>query len=155
MSTSTMNDLRIRQLDEAISVYAPLRNRPVPDGGWLKTIRTALGMSVRQLAARIGMSKTSVNNAEHTEGRGTVQLETLRRIADGLDCDLVYAIIPRHSLQHTMEQQAERIARDIVGRVSESMELEEQGVPADESRRQQETLVADIIRERRRDFWDV
>lgn len=152
---SKMDDLRIRQLDEALSEYAILRNRPVPGGGWLRTIRDALGMSVRQLASRIGMSKTSVNSAEHTEKKGTVQLETLRRIADGLDCDLVYAIVPRHSLQHTLECQAERIARDLVGRVSESMELEEQGVSGDESRRQFKSLVAEILRDRSRDFWDV
>ena len=151
---SKMDDLRIRQLDEALSEYAPLRSRPVPDDGWLRTIRDALGMSVRQLASRIGMSKTSVNNAEHTENRGTVQIETLRRIADGLDCDLVYAIVPRRSLRHTLERQAERIAIDLVGRVSESMKLEEQGVSGDESRRQLEALIADILRDRSRDFWD-
>ncbi|MEX0600249.1 MAG: mobile mystery protein A [Rhodothermales bacterium] len=150
-----MDDLRIRQLDAALNEYAPLRNRPVPDDGWLRTIRDALGMSVRQLAARTGMSKTSVNNAEHTERRGTVQLDTLRRIADGLDCDLVYAIVPRRSLLHTLECQAERIAMELVGRVSESMELEEQGVSDDESCRQLETLAAEILRDRGRDYWDV
>lgn len=152
---TTMDNLRIRQLDEALNKYAPLRDRPVPEDGWLKTIRTALGMSGRQLAARIGLSKTSVNNAEHTEAKGTIQLETLQRIADGLDCDLVYAIVPRRSLHETMERQAEYIARDIVGRVSDSMVMEDQGVSAHESQRQLETLVAEILRDRSRDFWDV
>ncbi|MFT4605359.1 MAG: putative DNA-binding mobile mystery protein A [Rhodothermales bacterium] len=152
---SKMDDLRIRQLDEALGEYAALRSRPAPNDGWLRTIRDALGMSVRQLATRTGLSKTSVNNAEHTEDRRAIRLETLSRIADGLDCDLVYAIVPRHSLRHTLESQAERIAMDLVGRVSESMELEEQGVPSDESRRQLETLMAEILRDRSRNFWDV
>lgn len=150
-----MHDLRIRQLDEALAGLTPLRHRPVPANGWIKTIRGALGMSIRQLAARSGISKTSVSNAERTESRGTVQLDTLQRIADGLDCDLVYAIVPRQSLQRTLENQAARIASALVDRVSDSMKLEEQGVPATENQRQLDQLVADTLRERGRDFWDV
>lgn len=150
-----MHNLRIRQLDEALAGLAPLRHRPIPPNGWIKTIRDALGMSIRQLAARSSMSKTSVSNAERTESRGTVQLDTLQRIADGLDCDLVYAIVPRQSLQRTLENQAARIASALVDRVSDSMKLEEQGVSATENQRQLDQLVADTLRERGRDFWDV
>lgn len=85
--------------------------------------------SVRQLAKRTGLSTSSVNNAEHTENRGAVRLETLRRMADGLDSDLVYAIVPRHSLRRTIELQAAHIAEDLVGRVSQSREMEDTGVP--------------------------
>ncbi len=72
-----------------------------------------------------------------------------------MDCDLVYALVPKHSLQQTIEEHAEQLAKDLVGRVSESMELEEQGISSAERDRQVQEIVDDILRERGRDFWDV
>lgn len=150
-----MDDLRVRQLDMALEPFGVLRHRPPPEEGWVRTIRESLGMSLRQLAERTGLSKTSVTNAESTECRGTVQLETLQRLAEGMECDLVYALVPRESLQRTIERQAERIARDLVARVSDSMELEDQGVPDEETQRQIVGIIDDLLRDRQRDFWDV
>jgi predicted DNA-binding mobile mystery protein A len=96
-----------------------------------------------------------VKSAEANEARGTVQLSSLQALADAMDCDLVYALVPRGSLGEVMERQAERIAERLVRRVSESMELEEQGVDMTDRRRQVQELKADILRDRRRDFWDV
>jgi predicted DNA-binding mobile mystery protein A len=113
-------------------------------------------MSLRQLAARVGLSKTAAHSIETNELKGTVQLDSLRTLADGLDCELVYALVPRAtSLQETLERQAERIAERLVNRVSDSMELEAQGVDALERTRQIRELKADILRERGRDFWNV
>ena len=150
-----MDDLRVRQLDTALKPFSALRHRPPPDEGWVRTIRESIGMSLRQLAERTGLSKTSVRNAELTERRGTVRLETLQKLAEGMGCDLVYALVPKESLQHTIQQQAERLARRIVGRVSDSMELEDQGVPDEETRRQIQEMIDELLRDRKRDFWDV
>ncbi len=112
-------------------------------------------MSARQLAGRTGKSKTSVLSAEQNEASGTVQLDTLQNLADALDCDVVYAIVPRTSLRERLERQACTIAAQIVGRVSASMELEAQGVPEEESARQINELAEEVLRVRKRDFWDV
>lgn len=149
-----MDDLRVRQLDKALKPYQALRQRQAPDKGWIRTIRETLGMSLRQLAERADLSKTSVTNAEQTERRGTVQLETLQKLADAMDCDLVYALVPRQSLKKTIHAQATRIARTIVGRVSESMELEDQAVPDEDARRQIDEMIEELLRNRPRDFWD-
>ena len=151
---ATMNDLRVRQLDKALKPFRALRDRPTSDDGWIRTIRETLGMSLRQLAERAGLSKTSAMNAESTERRGTVQLETLQKFAEAMECDLVYALVPRDSLKSMIEQQAERVARAIVGRVSDSMELGDQAVPDEEARRQIQETVDDLLRNRQRDFWD-
>lgn len=150
-----IDNLRIRQLDSALEPFRALLRRPPPSEGWVRTIREALGMSLRQLSERTGLSKTSVSNAELTERRGSVRLETLQKLAEGMGCDLVYALVPKESLQRTIEQQAEHIAERLVGRVSESMELEDQGVPEEETRRQIREMVDELLRDRRRDFWDV
>ena len=149
------NELRVRQLDEALAPFRELRNRPVPRDGWLRTIREALGMTSRQLAARTEKSKTTVLSAERNEASGTVQLDTLQSLADALDCDLLYALVPRTSLRERLERQACMIAAETVDRVSASMELEAQGVPEEERARQIDELAEEVLRVRRRDFWDV
>ena len=150
-----MDDLRIRQLDEAVAPFTPLRHRPPPPTGWAKAIREALGISIRQMSRRAGLSRTSITSAEAGEARGTVQFDTLRGLADALNCDLVYALVPRSSLAQTIEAQARRKATDLVGRIADSMKLEEQGVADEATERQVRDLAATILRERGRDFWDV
>ena len=152
---SRIGDLRLRQLDEALIVFETLRDRPPPPRGWTRTIREGLGMSLRQLAARAGLSKTAVRSIEVNEPKGSARLDSLRTLAEAMDCDLVYALVPRTSLSGSVRSQAERRARDIVGRVSDSMDLEEQGVPHAERERQVSELAADLVRTRGRDFWDV
>lgn len=150
-----MNDLRIRQLDEALARFAELRNRPPPAAGWAKTVREALGISVRQMSRRTGLARTSITSAEASEAKGTVQLDTLRGLADALDCDLVYALVPRSSLAGTLESQAEKKAAHIVGRVADSMKLEAQGVADEDTEYQVTELARTLLRERGRDLWDV
>ena len=153
--SARLDELRVRQLDEALAPFQELRSRPGPRSGWLRAIREALGMTTRQLAARTGKSKTTVLSTERNEANGTVQLDSLRNLADALDCDLVYAIVPRTSLRERLDRQAGMIASQTVRRVSASMELEDQGVSAEERARQIDELAEEILRARKRDFWDV
>jgi len=111
-------------------------------------------MSQRQLADRMGVSKSTVQSAEKNEARGRVQFESLESLANGLDCDLVYAFVPRESLQASLEDRARECAARIVDSVSTSMELEEQGVTADERERQIDELAAELLVSRPRDFWN-
>jgi predicted DNA-binding mobile mystery protein A len=150
-----MDDLRIRQLDEALAPFSErLRDRPPPATGWAKAIREALGISVRQMSRRTGLSRTSITSAEAGEARGTVQFDTLQGLADALDCDLVYALVPRTSLAQTLESQAHAKAAHLVGRVADSMKLEAQGVADEATERQASELAASLLRDRGRDFWD-
>ena len=146
--------LRVRQLDQALDSFRGLMERRPPEGGWARAIRESLGMSQRQLAERMGVSKTNIQSAERNESRGKIQLDSLAALAEGLDCEFVYAFVPRESLQASLERRAEELARQAVGRVSASMELEEQGVPDDERRQQIEELAVDLLTKRPRNFWD-
>lgn len=150
-----LDNLRIEQLDQALKQFAPLRHSPPPAIGWAKTIREALGISVRQMARRTGLSRTSVTSAEAGEAKGTVQFDTLRGLANALECDLVYALVPRTSLAQTLRDQAEHKAATIVGGVADSMELEAQGVESSATERQVRDLAEQLLRDRGQDFWDV
>lgn len=146
--------LRVRQLDQSLDSFRSLMERKPPEGGWARTIREAIGMSQRQLAERMGVSKRTIQSAERNEARRKIQLESLQALAEGLDCELVYAFVPRESLQASLEKRAAELARRMVETVSTSMELEEQGVPDDEKQRQIEELASELLASRLRDFWD-
>ena len=74
---------------------------PRPHSGWVRAIRDALGMSSSELANRMGVGQSTISGLERGELLGTVKLETLRRAASALDCDLVYYLVPRTTLEDT------------------------------------------------------
>jgi predicted DNA-binding mobile mystery protein A len=99
-----------------------------PDTSWVRAIREALGMSVADLAGRLGLAPSGVSRIERDELSGKVRLETLRRLAEALDCTLVYALVPNSSLEATVRAQAKKLATAQIGRVDQSMRLERQEV---------------------------
>ena len=92
--------------------YAP------PVRGWIKAIREALGMTTAQLAKRLGVRQPSVVALEQSEARGTIELATLRRVAEALDCTLVYALIPNKPLEATIREQRSTFATPTRNRLS-------------------------------------
>jgi len=84
-----------------------------PERGWVREIREALGMTSRQLAARMGCSQPAVVQLERSERKGGIRLETLERCAAALDCDLVYGLVPRTSLDDTVRTRARDLARRV------------------------------------------
>jgi predicted DNA-binding mobile mystery protein A len=125
--------------------YAP------PVRGWIKAIRDALGMTTAQLAERMGIRQPSVVALEQSEVRGTIELATLRRVAEALDCTLVYALVPNQPLDTTIRERARAFARRQWRPVEHSMLLENQQV----KRKDSEAELEDIIRETNpRRFWE-
>jgi predicted DNA-binding mobile mystery protein A len=113
-----------------------------PPRGWVRALRDALGMTASQLGGRLGISSSAIVQLEQSEVHGTAQLATLRRLADALECELVYALIPRTSLADTVQRQAERQATRFVARANQTMRLEDQGLTATQLQRQIDDLVA-------------
>ena len=83
--------------------------------GWVRAIREALGMSEYELAARAGVTQQRINQIQAAEADGSVQLSTLRRVADALDCDLVCYLAPRLTLDDMVWRQAFVKAAEEVG----------------------------------------
>jgi len=76
-----------------------------PREGWLKAMRLALGIPTVEVARRLKVSKWDVYGLEKSEQQWRIMLGTLRRAAEAMDCDLVYALVPREG---TLEEMAER-----------------------------------------------
>lgn len=100
----------------------------LPARGWVRAIREALDMSSADLGARLGISRQAVSQLERSEVEGAIQLETLRRMAEAMDCTLVYAIVPNGSLEEIVNRRAHAVASVTADSVAHTMSLEDQGV---------------------------
>ncbi|CAA9323819.1 MAG: hypothetical protein AVDCRST_MAG89-1779 [uncultured Gemmatimonadetes bacterium] len=94
----------------------------------------------------MGISQAGVSKLERREADGSVTLNSLRTAADALECDVVYALVPRAgSLTAVMEKRAREIATAAVGRVSHTMRLEDQATSAAAVQAQIEELARDLL----------
>jgi len=111
-------------------------------------------MSARQLAQRLGISQPSVAKFERSEEADTISLKSLRKVAEALDCTLVYAFVPNDSLEATMNQQAERRAAELLQRVEHAMRLEAQGRSNEEIQQERQELAQEMVRTLSRELWE-
>lgn len=120
-------NLRLKQLDRALEPYRAARAVSRPPKGWIHAIRQALGLSSGELARRLGTSRQLPLQLEKGEAEDRITLKSLRSAANALDCDLVYAFVPRAgSLQETIKDRARTEAKARVLGVEHSMALESQ-----------------------------
>jgi predicted DNA-binding mobile mystery protein A len=85
-----------RDLDESLLPFRLVRKRKgKPKHGWVRGIREAVGIPVEELAQRMGVCRWEIRRLEMAEEDSRIQLGTLRRAAEGLGCELVYALVPK------------------------------------------------------------
>lgn len=122
--------LEIDRLDRHLRSFGTAEDslRVLPPGGWVKTIREALGMSAAQLARRLGVSRAAVYKLEDRETGRNVTLQQLDKAAEALGCEVVYAVVPRQSLEQTIRDRARRKAEQQLRSANASMGLEAEGV---------------------------
>jgi predicted DNA-binding mobile mystery protein A len=152
--TRYATSLNRRHLDERLVPMRAFARGLAPRNGWIREIRRAIGMSGRQLAIRMGIAPSGITLLEARERRGAVTIETLRKCADALDCDVVYAFVPRTSLQRKLDRQIDRYATNLVARVSESMALEDQATSARFARDQIAETRREVEQRLPRDLWN-
>jgi|SRR5580698_4406105 predicted DNA-binding mobile mystery protein A len=115
-----------RLLDSHFDEWQQLRGLARPPHGWIRAVREALGMSAAVLAARLGITAGAVTRLEQSEAANRIQLDTLRRAADALGCDLVYLLVPRRPLDAVVRDRARELARRQIAAVEQTMRLEDQ-----------------------------
>src|SRR5277367_566371 len=112
--------LRLSQLNRSLSEARKLP--PRPSGGWIASVREALGLTLAEVGKHLHAPRQTVQKFEHAEATDRITLGSLRRIADAMGCDLVYAVLPKSG---SFAELAERAARDIKS-VVHTMALEDQ-----------------------------
>lgn len=95
----------------------PPKSRMTPIGGWICAIREALGMSQADLARRMQVRTSSVAKLERSERAGSVQLNSLRRAAEALDCQVICVLVPRRSLQDLVDERRTQLFSQMWGNV--------------------------------------
>ncbi len=117
----------LEQVSDKLKSLQPvllIKNQPF---GWVNAIRTAIGMSLNQLGKRMGMTAQGIKALEQREKAKTITLQSLQEVADALNMQLVYAIVPKKgTLKQMVDEKAEEKAKEIVKRTHASMTLENQ-----------------------------
>lgn len=120
--------LQLQQLNHKMEAFAALKQVAIPPTGWIKAIRTSLGMSLLQLGNKLAISKQGVSDIEKREQEGAITIKSLREVAKALDMQLVYGFVPNDgSLEALIEKRSVQLAKEIVLRSSNTMHLEDQG----------------------------
>src|SRR5260370_41684971 len=119
--------VRLKQLDAALEPFQTVSARSRPQRGWIRAIREATGVTMRELANRLGKVPSNVLALEKSEADYRISLATLRAAADALGCSLVYALVPKSgSILELSEQRARARASENGGAVQHTMALEAQ-----------------------------
>lgn len=101
---------RLAELDQQFCDFAKLQRHATPRCGWTKTVRLALGMSSEALGERLGVTAQGARKLEQAEANGTITLNTLARLAHGVDCEVRYVFIPPTSLVEQVLRRTHEVA---------------------------------------------
>jgi predicted DNA-binding mobile mystery protein A len=145
-----LRQLACKQLSKRLKAFQQLT---VPNDGWIKTIRTVLGMTMTQLAKRSSFSKQRIMRIENDERLKKITLATLEKIAQQLGCKLLYAIVPDDTLLSLIKKQADKVAREKLSNISHSMALEDQRVKGSNQEYQVELLKEELLKNNIKDIW--
>ena len=143
-----------RQLDKRLTPLRDTQSLARPPRGWIRAVREALGMTTKQLGTRLGVSQPRVISVEKAEASGAITLNTLQRAANAMDCQFVYAFVPRVPLNELVEERAEQRARAMLGVTSHNMVLEDQRADADTEAEQLEKLIRELTEKSGAVLWE-
>jgi predicted DNA-binding mobile mystery protein A len=135
---------------------APLRalELTAPPRGWIRAIRESLGMTARQLAARMGVGTSRIPVIEKAEISGATTLRTLRQAAAAMNCAFVYAFVPIEPLDDIVRERAVQKARRDVARLDHTMRLENQALRKSDLDEELQRTIDLILAGSLRGLWD-
>lgn len=147
--------LQIQHLNTKMLAFASLQKVNLPPTGWLKAVRTALGMSLQQLSNRLSITKQSMQEIEQREKDGSITIKSLREAAKALDMQLVYGFVPNDgSLEDLIDRKAKELATKIVLRTSNTMLLENQENSPDRIKKAIDEKTIQLKNELPKILWD-
>lgn len=123
----TQEALFLQQLNAKLLAFAALQQVAPPPTGWIRAVRTALGMTLEQFGKKLSLTKQAAQAIENREKEGSITLKALREAANALDMQLVYGFVPKDgALNAPIDRKARELATLIVLRTSQTMKLEDQ-----------------------------
>lgn len=141
--------LQIRALDKKTSDLKSAKNIVPQSSGWIKTVREAIGMTVSQLAARLGVTQPRITKMESNEDN--LKLSTMKKAAEAMNCEFVYYFKPKTTFQNLVDEQAQKKAAEVLKTVNVNMALENQGIAEDEAVKD---FASDLINTKIKQIWN-
>lgn len=129
------NELKMTQIQTRLDSLKSLKDLAKVHPGWISYMRDALGMTLKNLAKILDVSIPTVAQSERREMEGKVSLETLRKMATAMECEFIYAFVPKKDLKTTLEKKAFEKASSILKSADTHMTLEDQKVEGDINKR--------------------
>ena len=143
------------QIDNKIAEFKRVENIIIPGKGWINAIRVALNMTLKQLGNRLLMAKSNVKSMENREVAGSLSINSLKKFANAMNLKFVYGFIPNDgSLEKLIEKRALVKAKEIVGRTSVNMGLEDQKNSDVRLKKAVKERAEEIKREMPKYLWD-
>lgn len=120
-------EMRLRQLLASLAPYDHAKRGSRPARGWIRAIREALGITLDQVGKSLGTTRQRIKRFELAEARDQITLASLRRVAEAMGCEVVYAIVPKSgTIVDLAEERARGEATKRVLSVEHTMALEDQ-----------------------------
>ena len=101
----------------------------------------------------MGMTRGAVSRNEKAEIEGAVTLNTMKQMADNMNCRFVYAVIPNRDVEEIIEHQAREKAKQLVDHASVHMALEAQSLSSESMNAEVERLVQELL-EKPSSIWN-
>jgi predicted DNA-binding mobile mystery protein A len=141
------------QLDKKLISLKSLVKNGMPETGWIKPIREALGMSAKDLAEKVGIDQSRISRLENAEKMGNIKLSSMQKIAQGLGMEFVYGFVPNDTLESMVRDQAHKLAVEKFKRLNHTMRLEMQELSDDEKKKALEDMINKILIDEPKHFW--
>ncbi len=142
------------QIDQKLSMLRKFDEFGMPENGWIKTIREALGMTTKQMAAKTSFDQSRISRLENAEKDGNLKLSSLKKIARGMGMRFVYGFVAGTTLEQMVRDQAEKIVKQRLKRLDDTMALELQGLSSKEKEKALKDMIEKIMIDAPKDFWD-
>lgn len=135
MKALYLNETALNQVNRRLEALRDVKDKALVRNGWINYMRTALGLTLSELGSLVSLSTASVAQAERREVDGQVSLSTLKKMAEAMDCELIYAFVPKKDIKTMVHDQAFEKARKTLGIADLHMKLEDQKVEGNEEER--------------------
>lgn len=143
--------LKISQLDSKLKKFHDFE---IPENGWINKIRNTLDITFAYIATKLKTSPQVIKKFEQNEIDGSITLNTLKKVADAMECSLVYAFIPKEkSFESLVDKKADKISEYISSGISNSMNLEHQKLNKSALAKHKKQMKNDLLKNNLKNLW--
>jgi len=115
--------LAMQQIERRLKKLGTIAKDAHVPTGWIAYMRQAMFMTLSNLAKASDLSPATVQQIEKREKVGKVTIESMRKIAAAMECEFVYALVPKQELSAFLKKKASAKATRIIREADVQMTL--------------------------------